>query len=110
MQLDPIFAAPERFLKGNIHTHSTLSDGKRAPEDVVETYHRGGYDFMALTDHFMARFGNPYLYRFQNLVERFLNKLKHFRAIATRYEKHDANYLALVKLAAARIWMQFMSW
>lgn len=52
---------------------------------------------------------SQFLYRFRNLVERFFNKLKHFRAIATRFEKHDANYLALVKLAAARIWMRFMS-
>ena len=50
-----------------------------------------------------------FLYRYRNLVERFFNKLKHFRAVATRFEKHDANYLALVKLAAARIWMRFMS-
>jgi transposase len=49
------------------------------------------------------------LYRCRNLVERFFNKLKHFRAVATRFEKHDANYLALVKLASARIWMRFMS-
>jgi len=49
------------------------------------------------------------LYRCRNLVERFFNKLKHFRAIATRYEKYAANYLALVKLASARIWMRFMS-
>jgi transposase len=49
------------------------------------------------------------LYRKRNLVERFFNKIKHFRAIATRFEKHDANYLALVKLASARIWMRFMS-
>jgi len=52
---------------------------------------------------------SPFLYRFRNLVERFFNKLKHFRAIATRFEKHDANYLALVKLAATRIWMRSMS-
>ena len=52
---------------------------------------------------------NKRLYRKRNLIERFFNKLKHFRAIATRYEKHDANYMALVKLAAARIWMRFMS-
>jgi transposase len=51
---------------------------------------------------------SQFLYRYRNLVERFFNKLKHFRAIATRFEKHDANYLALVKLAAARIWMRFM--
>ena len=52
---------------------------------------------------------SPFLYRYRNLVERFFNKLKHFRAIATRFEKHDANYLALVKLASAKIWMRFMS-
>lgn len=48
-------------------------------------------------------------YRLRNRIERFFNKLKHFRAIATRFEKHDTNYLALVKLAASRIWMRFMS-
>jgi transposase len=43
---------------------------------------------------------SPFLYRYRNLVERFFNKLKHYRAVATRYEKHAANYLALVKLAS----------
>jgi transposase len=52
---------------------------------------------------------SSFLYRYRNLVERFFSKLKHFRAVATRFEKHDANYLALVKLASARIWMRFMS-
>jgi transposase len=52
---------------------------------------------------------SAFLYRYRNLVERFFSKLKHFRAVATRFEKHDANYLALVKLAASRIWMRFMS-
>ena len=52
---------------------------------------------------------SPFLYRYRNLVERFFSKLKHFRAVATRFEKHAANYLALVKLAASRIWMRFMS-
>jgi transposase len=49
---------------------------------------------------------SQFLYRYRNLVERFFNKIKHFRAVATRFEKHDANFLALVKLAAARIWMR----
>jgi transposase len=48
-----------------------------------------------------------FLYRYRNLVERFFNKLKHFRAIATRYDKNPENYLAGVKLASARIWMRF---
>jgi transposase len=49
---------------------------------------------------------SPYLYRHRNQVERFFNKLKHFRAIATRYEKHAANFMALIKLAATRIWLR----
>ncbi len=51
---------------------------------------------------------SPFLYRYRNLVERFFNKIKHFRAVATRFEKHDANYLAIIKLAAAKIWMRFI--
>jgi transposase len=47
------------------------------------------------------------LYRKRNLVERFFNKLKQFRAVATRYDKRDDNYLACVKLASIRIWMRF---
>ena len=50
---------------------------------------------------------SPFLYRSRNLVERFFNKLKHFRAVATRYDKQPENYLASVKLASLRIWMRF---
>ena len=46
---------------------------------------------------------SPFLYRYRNLAERFFNKIKHFRAVATRFEKHAANYLALVKLAAIQV-------
>jgi len=43
------------------------------------------------------------LYCERNLVERFFNKLKHFRAIATRYDKLAKTFLAGVQLAAAII-------
>ena len=46
------------------------------------------------------------LYKERNLVERFFNKIKHFRRIATRYEKHAENFLAMIKLASMRIWMR----
>ena len=49
---------------------------------------------------------SSFLHRYRNLVERFFNKLKHFRAVATRYDKTAENYLASVKLASARIWMR----
>lgn len=48
---------------------------------------------------------SPWLYRYRNLVDRFFSKIKHYRAIATRFEKHDANDHAFVKLAAAKVWM-----
>ena len=47
---------------------------------------------------------DPALYRQRNLVERFFNKLKHFRRIATRYDKLASNFLAAVALACARLW------
>ena len=43
------------------------------------------------------------LYRERNLVERFFNKLKHFRGIATRYDKLARNFLAGIQLASAII-------
>ena len=43
------------------------------------------------------------LYCERNLVERFFNKLKHFRAIATRYDKLARHFLAGVQLASAMI-------
>ncbi len=49
---------------------------------------------------------SPFLYRYRNLVERFFNKLKQFRGIATRYDKNPDNFLAAIKLVSARIWMR----
>ena len=46
------------------------------------------------------------LYRQRNHVERFFNKLKQFRRVATRYDKLGAAFLAFVKLASVRIWLR----
>jgi len=42
------------------------------------------------------------LYRERNLIERFFSKLKHFRRVATRYDKLAANFLAMIQLASMR--------
>jgi transposase len=47
---------------------------------------------------------SPWVYRQRNLVERFFNRIKHYRGIATRYDKNPDNFLAAVKLIAVRIW------
>jgi hypothetical protein len=41
----------QSFQRGNIHTHSSRSDGDRPPEDVYRWYRDHGYNFVALTDH-----------------------------------------------------------
>ena len=46
------------------------------------------------------------LYKERNKVERFFNKIKHYRRVATRYEKLGDNFLAMVKLAAIRVWLR----
>ena len=49
---------------------------------------------------------SPYLYRTRNLVERFFNKIKHCRRVATRYDKLAANYLAFLQLVSIRLWLR----
>lgn len=53
------FIAPGRFWRGNLHTHSTRSDGVLEPAEVCRRYKAEGYDFLALTDHFIGRYGYP---------------------------------------------------
>ncbi len=53
------FTAPGRFWRGNLHTHSTRSDGVLKPEEVCRRYRAEGYDFLALTDHFVGAYGYP---------------------------------------------------
>ena len=109
-------------------TEGQAHDGRSAA-DMFDTVEAGdilladrAYDSDELRDRLAARGagGNirpmpnrvrhpvfsPWVYRQRNAVERFFNKLKHFRAIATRYDKRDDNYLASVQLAPMRIWLR----
>ena len=53
------FSAAGRFWRGNLHTHSTRSDGVLTPEEVCRRYRAEGYDFLALTDHFVGAYDYP---------------------------------------------------
>jgi transposase len=46
-----------------------------------------------------------WVYRQRNLVERFFNRIKQMRGLATRYDRRADNHLAALKLAATRIWV-----
>ena len=56
---DPAFEAKGRFYKGNLHGHSTRSDGVVDPEQVCSRYREAGYDFTCLTEHFLEIYGYP---------------------------------------------------
>jgi len=99
-----------------------LIDGLKPDRDLIADR---GYDARAIVvlvesrggrahiptcrDRKVQRSVNRELYRERNLVERFFNKLKHFRRIATRYDKTARNFLAAVLLAATRLWARFES-
>ena len=51
-----LFTEGARFLKGNLHTHTTISDGKVSAAEAIRRYREEGYDFLAITDH-RKRFG-----------------------------------------------------
>ena len=53
------FSVPGRFWRGNLHTHSTLSDGALEPPQVIDAYKNAGYDFMMLSDHFIDHYNWP---------------------------------------------------
>jgi transposase len=95
-----------------------LVDGIKADATIADK----GYDADHLCDR-LAQMGvdvvippkrnrkiqRPYdvhLYKERNLIERFFNKLKHFRRVATRYDKLLANFMGFVKLAAIAIWLR----
>lgn len=53
------FALPGQFYRGNLHMHSTLSDGLLSVEDACEKYRAAGYHFVSITDHAMEQYGYP---------------------------------------------------
>jgi predicted metal-dependent phosphoesterase TrpH len=53
------FAKLGGFFRGNLHTHSTVSDGALDPGEVCRRYSQAGYDFLCLSDHFTEKFGYP---------------------------------------------------
>lgn len=49
-----LLSSTRRRYKGNLHMHSTKSDGRRSPADAVSWFRQAGYDFVAFTDHYVV--------------------------------------------------------
>lgn len=52
------FINKNKMLKGNLHCHTTRSDGAVPPEEAVRIFKENGYDFLAITDHKIYNFSN----------------------------------------------------
>ena len=107
---------PVRFSLTGGERHDTVA-AKPLIEDFQPDYVIGdkGYDSDALRTFIRRRGAKPVIparkgtrrrrynrekYKLRNVVERFFNRIKHFRRVATRYEKTDASYAGFLCLAA----------
>ena len=98
------FAGEGKWYNGNLHTHSTLSDGLRTPQQVIARYRGQGWGFMAFTDH-----------RLYNLCKGYSKKdfvvlpgteidvwdakqKRHNHMVAIRQKPSDKNYADMTKI------------
>jgi len=58
MKRQQAFCEKRKMLKGGLHCHTTRSDGRGTPEEVIKYHYEHGYDFLALTDHRIYNYEN----------------------------------------------------
>ncbi|MCC6796005.1 MAG: CehA/McbA family metallohydrolase [Candidatus Hydrogenedentes bacterium] len=64
----PYREASVPWLRGNLHAHTTMSDGDRTPQDLIDQYAARGYDFLAISDHDMITDATAYNARGMTLI------------------------------------------
>ena len=72
------------LLRGNLHAHTTFSDGVRSPQALVEEYESRGYDFLAITDH--EDHENWVEPGYQRALDRLQARLLLFRGIEVNFD------------------------
>ena len=88
--------------------HVTIADKGYDADHLVDKVTQTGAEAVIPSKR-NRRVQRPYdieLYKERNIIERFFNKLKQFRRVATRYDKLLANFMGFVKLAAIAIWLR----
>ena len=55
----PVFAPDAPWFRGNLHSHTTESDGRASPAEAMAAYRRLGYDFLAISDHDVLTRADP---------------------------------------------------
>jgi putative transposase len=92
----------------DIHAEALLADKGYDANHLVEKMEQKGTQVVIppKRDRKIQRPYDTELYKERNRIERFFNKLKQFRRVATRYDKLLANFMGFVKLAAVAIWLK----
>jgi transposase len=101
-------AAVAALLQGLPPARALVADRGYDARAIVEMVrqHGGEAHIPTQRDRKVQRSVDPALYRQRNLIERFFCKLKHFRRVATRFDKLARNFLAAVLLASTRLWLR----
>ena len=85
-----------------------IADRGYAAADFIELLLERGIEAV-IPPHQRAKIRRDYdqwLYRERHLVECFINKIKHFRRIFSRFEKLDTSYLGFLHFVSALIWLR----
>jgi len=88
--------------------HRVIADRGYATQDFVDWLFEKGIDSV-IPPHQLAKQTREYdkwLYRERHLVECFINKIKHFRRIFSRFEKLDSSYLEFLHFVGVLIWLR----
>lgn len=91
-----------------IHAEVAIADKGYDADHLAQRIAEGGAE-VVIPPKRNRKVQRPYdadLYKERNRIERFFNKLKQFRRVATRYDKLLANFMGFVKLAAIAIWLK----
>ena len=88
-------------------TQAVVADKAFDADEFIESIKKTGAQAVIppRDNRTQARDYDRHLYKDRNLVERFFNRIKQFRRIATRYDKLDRSYLAFLDLGCTFVWL-----
>lgn len=91
----------------NLPTRAVVADKGYDADHFVTRIEAAGAEVVIppRSNRLTPREFDRHLYRARNLIERFFARLKHFRRIATRYDKLAKSFLSFIHLACAFIWL-----
>ena len=91
----------------NLPSQAVVADKGYDADHFVATIEAAGAEAVIppRSNRLIPREFDRHLYRARNLIERFFARLKHFRRIATRYDKLAKSFLSFIHLACAFVWL-----